>query len=151
MGNQDNSYTMVDLYQNNRVLGYKDSYNYYDIDVDKILLFKKSDNEYIIRYNDVNKMMIVPLQLKINNSYNEINTLANNNRVMFIYNDDKEFFRKCREIWNKITELIGINNAQDFVETTLDDGDEFIMVDVEKNTSSVRDNYRNCNCFTFCY
>ena len=71
--NQDKSYTMVDLYLNNRFFGYKDSYNYYDIDVDKILLFKKSDNEYIIRYNDVNKMMIVPLQLKINNSYNEIN------------------------------------------------------------------------------
>ena len=141
--NDDKSYTMVDLYLNNRFLGYKDSYNYYDIDVDKILLFKKSDNEYIIRYNDVNKMMIVPLQLKINNSYNEINTLANNNRVMFIYNDDKEFFRKCREIWNKITELIGINNAQDFVETTLDDGDEFIMVDVHKNTSFVGGNYRN--------
>ena len=118
MGNQDNLYRMIDLYQNNRFFGYKDSYNYYDIDVDKILLFKKSDNEYIIRYNDVNKMMIVPLQLKINNSYNEINTLANNNRVMFIYNDDKEFFRKCREIWNKITELIGINNGTDFVETT---------------------------------
>ena len=141
--NDDKSFRMVDLYLNNRFLGYKDSYNYYDIDVDKILLFKKSDNEYIIRYNDVNKMMIVPLQLKINNSYNEINTLANNNRVMFIYNDDKEFFRKCREIWNKITELIGINNAQDFVETTLDDGDEFIMVDVHKNTSFVGGNYRN--------
>ena len=141
--NQDESYTMVDLYLNNRFFGYKDSYNYYDIDVDKILLFKKSDNEYIIRYNDVNKMMIVPLQLKINNSYNEINTLANNNRVMFIYNDDKEFFRKCREIWNKITELIGINNAQDFVETTLDDGDEFIMVDVHKNTSFVGNNNIN--------
>ena len=71
----DESYTMVDLYLNNRFLGYKDSYNYCDIDVDKILLFKKSDNEYIIRYNDINKMMIVLLQLKINNSYNEINTL----------------------------------------------------------------------------
>ena len=140
--NDDKSYTVVDQYINsNRYLEYIDSYNYYDIDVDKILLFKKSDNEYIIRYNDVNKMMIVPLQLKINNSYNEINTLANNNRVMFIYNDDKEFFRKCREIWNKITELIGINNAPDFVETNLDDGDEFIMVDVHKNISSVRDNY----------
>ena len=71
--NNDKSYTMVNLYLNNRFFGYKDSCNYYDIDVDKILLFKKSDNEYIIRYNDVNKMMIVPLQLKINNSYNEIN------------------------------------------------------------------------------
>ena len=141
--NDDKSDTIIDLYLNSIFLGYKDSYNYYDIDVDKILLFKKSDNEYIIRYNDVNKMMIVPLQLKINNSYNEINTLANNNRVMFIYNDDKEFFRKCREIWNKITELIGINNAQDFVETTLDDGDEFIMVDLHNNTSFVRGNYRN--------
>ena len=55
----------------------------------KYYYLKKSDNEYIIRYNNVNKMMIVPLQLKINNSYNEINILANNNRVMFIYNDDK--------------------------------------------------------------
>ena len=40
-------------------------------------------------------MMVVPLQLKINNSYNEINKLANNNKVMHIYNDDKELFRKC--------------------------------------------------------
>ena len=134
--NDDKSYTMVDLYLNDRFLGYKDSCNYYDIDVDKILLFKKSDNEYIIRYNDVNKMMIVPLQLKINNSYNEINTLANNNRVMFIYNDDKEFFRKCREIWNKIIELIGINNPIDFVDAD-DDADEFITADIYKNTSFV--------------
>ena len=53
---------------------------------------------------------------------------------MPIHSDDKELFRKCREIWNKITELIGVNNAIDFVENTLDDGDEFIMVDVQKNT-----------------
>ena len=37
----DKSYTIIDLYLNSRFLGYKDSYNYYDIDVDKILLFKK--------------------------------------------------------------------------------------------------------------
>ena len=54
--NDDKSYTIVVLYLNNRYLGYKDSYNYYDVDVDKILLFKKSDNEYIITYNDVNKI-----------------------------------------------------------------------------------------------
>ena len=70
--NDDKSYTIIDLYLNSRFLGHKVSYNYCDIDVDNIL-FKKSDNEYIIRYNNVNKMMIVPLQLKINNSYNEIN------------------------------------------------------------------------------
>ena len=67
--NDGKSYTMVDLYLNDRYLWYKDSQNYNYTDIDKILLFKKSDNEYIIRYNDVNKMMIVPLQLKINNSY----------------------------------------------------------------------------------
>ena len=55
--NYDKSYTMVDLYLDDKFFGYKDSYNYYDIDVNKILLFKKSNNEYIIRYNDV------PLQL----------------------------------------------------------------------------------------
>ena len=88
--NDDKSYTMVDLYLNDRFLGYKDSYNYYDIDVDKILLFKKSDNEYI-RHNDVNKMIIAPLQLKIKNLYNELHTLANNNRVMLFIMMIKNF------------------------------------------------------------
>ena len=61
---------------------------------------------------------------------------------MFIYNDDKEFFRKCREIWNKIIKLIGINNPIDFVDAD-DDADEFIMADVHKNTSfAIEDNYR---------
>ena len=115
MGSVDNSYTMVDLYQNNKFFGYKDSYNYYDIDVKKILLIKNSYNEYFIRYYDVNKMKFVPLQLKINNSYNEINTLANNSRVMYIYNGDKEFFRKCIEIWDKIIELISINTTHIFL------------------------------------
>ena len=35
--NYDKSCTMVDLYLNGRFLGYKDSYNYYDINADKIL------------------------------------------------------------------------------------------------------------------
>ena len=39
--NDDESYTMVDIYLNDRFLGHKDSYNYYDIDLDKILLFQK--------------------------------------------------------------------------------------------------------------
>ena len=141
--NDDKSWTVIDLYLNNKIFFRdKDSYNYYDIDVDKILLFKKSDNEYIIRYNDVNRMTVAPLQLKINNFYNELNTFANNNRVMFIYNDDKEFFRKCIEIWDKIIELIGINNHIYFLKA--DDDDElFIMADVHENTSFVlEDNYR---------
>ena len=142
--NDDKSYTMVDLYLNDRFLGYKDSYNYYDIDVDKILLFKKSSDKCCIRYYDVNKMKLVPLQLKIKNSYGEIRAYANNNEAMYIYSDDKELFRKCREIWNKIIELIGINNPEDFVETTLDDdANEFITADVYKNTSFVESNYRN--------
>ena len=44
-------------------------------------------------------MVIVPLQLKIKNFFGELHTLTNNNRVMFIYSDDKELLRKCREIW----------------------------------------------------
>ena len=116
-----------------------------DIDVDKILLFKKSDNDYIIRYNDVNKMTIAPLQLKIKNFYNKLYRFEDNNRVIFIYSDDKEFFRKCRQIWNKTTELIGINDPRDFVETDSDyDDDEFIMADVCKNTSFIVEGiYRN--------
>ena len=61
---------------------------------------------------------------------------------MFIESDDKELFKKFREKWNKIIELIGINNTKYFVKNTLDnDADEFIMVDVDKNTSFVEGNY----------
>ena len=64
--NQHKSYTMTDLYLNHDIFfGYEDSYNYCDIDVNKILLFVKSTDEYIIRYNDANKKKIVPLKLKI--------------------------------------------------------------------------------------
>ena len=90
-------------------------------------------------------MTIAPVQLKIKNFNNELYRFADNNRAIFIYNDDKEYFRKCREIWNKITELIGTNDPRDFVETDWDyDDDEFITVDVCKNTSFiVEGNYRN--------
>ena len=60
----DGSYNLVDWYFYDGFFKYKDSYNYYDIDVDKILLYKKSDNKYFIRYNDVNKMNVVPLKIK---------------------------------------------------------------------------------------
>ena len=131
---------MVDLYlNNNRFFGCKVSYNYYDIDAGNVLLFKKSYNEYVIKYNDVNKMKVAPLKLKVTNFFDKIKKFTNNDRVMFIYNDDKDFFYKCREIWNKITELIGINNALDFVRTNFYD-DEFIIADVHKNTSFVEGN-----------
>ena len=142
--NQDESYTMIDLYLYDRFFGHKDYHIYYDTDVDKILLFKKSDKEYIIRYNDVNKMTVVPLQLKIYNFFGKSHKSKNNIRLVSIQSDDKELFRKIREIWNNSIELIGINNAEDFVKNTIDeDGDEFVMVDVPKNTSFAGGNYRN--------
>ena len=86
-------------------------------------------------------MMIVPLQLKINNYFNEINAFKKNNKVMLIYNDDREFFRKCIEIWDMIIELIGKNNHIYFIKA--DDDELFIMADVHKNTSFVIEgNYR---------
>ena len=47
---------------------------------------------------------------------------------MSIKSNDKELFGKIRGLWNKIIELIGINNAEDFVKNTIDDTDEFIMM-----------------------
>ena len=93
-------------------------------------------------------MKIAPLQLKIKNCFGEVHTLKNNNSKMFTLNNDKELFKKCREIWNNITESIGINNAKDFVETTLDDNDdddddEFIAPNVHNNTNFVEGDYRN--------
>ena len=81
-------------------------------------------------------MTAVPLQLKINNIFGKLHKLKNNIRLMSIQKDDKQLFRKIREIWNKIIGLIGISNAKDFFNNTIDDdGDEFIMVDVHKNTN----------------
>ena len=40
--NQDKSYIMTDIYLNHNIaFGHRDSYNYYDIDVNEILLLKK--------------------------------------------------------------------------------------------------------------
>ena len=122
--NHKKPYAMIDLYLNHNIFfGYEDSYNYYDIDVDKILLLRNSDMEYCIRYNDVNKKRIVPLQIKINNfSFGNLYMSPDNTTLKMIYSNDEEFFKKCREIWNKV-----------IVETTLDDNEyEYILLDVEK-------------------
>ena len=61
---------------------------------------------------------------------------------MFIYNDDKEFFRKCIEMLDNIIEIIGINNHIYFLKSD-EDHELIIMADVHKNTSFViEDNYR---------
>ena len=130
--NDDESYTMVDLYLYDRFFGYKDSYYHYYIYADEILLFKKSDNKYFIRHNDVYDIKPRPLQLKIDNFYSEISKNANNNLMVCIYSDDKKLSKKCREIWNNVTESIGINNAENFVKTTEDNGDEYIEAVLKK-------------------
>ena len=133
----DGSYNVVDQYLYYRFFEYEGSYNYYDIDVDKTLVYKKSDNKYFIRCNDVNKMNIVPLQLKIKNFFGEIHDIKNNIILMPIQRNDKELFKKFREIWNRIIELIDINN-------TIDDGtNEFIMVNARKNKCFVEGKYRD--------
>ena len=159
--NQDKSYTMTDLniLGYNKSFGSEDSYNYHDIDVDKILLLKKSDNEYFVRYNDVNKNKIVPLQLKINNfSFGKLDIFAYDNADVTadvdIGSNDKKCFIKCREIWNKIIELMDIDNPSNFVEHYFDENgddaeDEFIMLNIERNTSAIRDKYRNYLVFVF--
>ena len=85
-------YFIKDQYRKDTYFEYEDAYNCYDIDADKIVLFKQSDNEYFIRYSDFNKMGIVPFQLKIKDFYGELKTFTNNDSVMFIHNNDKEHF-----------------------------------------------------------
>ena len=85
-------YFIKDQYRKDTFFEYEEAYNYYDIDVDKTVLFKQSDNEYFIGYNVFNKMEVVPLQLKIKDFYGELKKIRKNGRVMFIDNNDKEFF-----------------------------------------------------------
>ena len=93
----------------------------------KYYYLKKSNIEYFIRHNDVNKNKLFLFWYIT---------------YVFKWYYINVYFQKCREIWNKITEFIGINDPNDFVETTLGDyEDEFIMVDVQENTSAIRDKY----------
>ena len=121
----------------------------------KYYYLKKSDDEYFVRYNDVNENKIVPLQLKINNfSFGELEFFADGTAEINIGSNDKIFFIKCREIWNKIIELMDIDNPSNFVEHHFDENgddaeDEFIMLNIEKNTSAIRDKYRNYLALVF--
>ena len=87
-------------------------------------------------------MNVVPLQLKIKNFSGKIHELKNNITLMSTQSDDKELFRKIREIWNKIIELIGTNNANDFVRNT-EYGDKYITTNVHENTNFLESNYRD--------
>ena len=142
--NQDKSYTITYLYLNHNIpFGYEDSYNYYDIDVDEILLLKTSHDEYFVRYNDVNKKKIVSLQLRIENFHLcELHMFTNGITLVSIESNDEEFFIKCREIRDKIAELMGIHNPDDFVE--IDNyGNEFIMLEIEKRKALLEKKNRN--------
>ena len=88
---------IVDLYQKNMCFYDEDAYYYYDIDVDRILLFQKSNNKYFTRYQDSNKINIVPLQLKIKNFYYEIHYDDGYNERIYIENSDKKDFLKKLE------------------------------------------------------
>ena len=86
-------------------------------------------------------MDVVSLQLKISDFHCKMYKLQNNITSMLIKSNDEKHFIKSREIWNKIIELIGINNAKDFVKNTTNNADEYIITDVHKNTSFVEGNY----------
>ena len=95
-----------------------------------------------MRYNDVNENKIVPLQLKISNYSLEELDFNRYTADVILESNDKEFFIKYREIWNKIIELMDIDSPNNFV-IIADYGDEFTVLDIEKNRSAVRDKYRN--------
>ena len=94
----------------------------------------------------------MPLQVKINNfSLSELDifpwTIEDATAQIDIGSNDGKFFIKCKEIWNKINELMDIDNPNDFVE--IDYYGEFIILDVEKNASAIRDKNRNYLVFVF--
>ena len=65
--------------------------------------------------------------------------------MVYIYSDDKKLFKKCREIWNNITESISINNSENFGKNTKDNGDECIEAVLKENTNFVKVNHKNNN------
>ena len=132
-------YFIVDHYQKETCFYDEDAYYHYDIDVDRILLHKKSDKKHFIRYRHSNQMEILPLQIKIKNFYYEIHDHNKGDKIIYIENSDDGFFQTIREIWNRITKLIGIKNAPDFVQNNLYD-EEYIRANLLSNANFVESN-----------
>ena len=84
-------------------------------------------------------MDILPLQLKIKNFYYEMLDHNKGAKITYIQNSNDGFFQTIREIWNKITKLICINNAPDFVQKNLFD-EEYIRANILRNTNFVKSN-----------
>ena len=100
---------------------------------------KKVTKKHFIRYRHSNQMDILPLQLKMKNFYYEINDHNKGGKIIYIENSDDGFFQIIREIWNRITKLIGIKNAPDFVQNNLYD-EEYIRANLLRNANFVESN-----------
>ena len=60
-------------------------------------------------------MDIVPLRLKLKTFYYETRNFGSGDNIIYIENSHEGLLEKMRKIWNKITKLLGINNAEDFI------------------------------------
>ena len=100
---------------------------------------KKVTKKHFIRYRHSNQMDILPLQLKMKNFYYEIHDHNKCGKIIYIENSDDGFFQIIREIWNRITKLIGIKNAPDFVQNNLYD-EEYIRANLLRNANFVESN-----------
>ena len=84
-------------------------------------------------------MDMVPLQLKFKKFYYETRNYGSGENMIYIENSHEGFFQKMRKTWNKITKLIGINNAENFIQYTLDNNSKYIEANILKNTNFVKD------------
>ena len=134
---RNKSYFIVDKYKKNTCFYDEDAYYHYELDVNRISLHKKSNIKNFIRYRHSNKMDILPLQLKIKNFYYEIHDHNKGGKTIYIENSDDGFFQEIREIWNKITKLICINNPPDFVQNNSFDK-EYIRANILRNTNLLK-------------
>ena len=100
---------------------------------------KKVTKKHFIRYRHSNQMDILPLQLKMKNFYYEIHDHNKGCKIIYIENSDDGFFQIIREIWNRITKLIGIKNAPNFVQNNLYD-EEYIRANLLRNANFVESN-----------
>ena len=86
-------------------------------------------------------MDIVPWQLKVKNFYYEIQDYNNGDDTIYIEKSYDGFFETMKEIWNKITELLNINNADNFLKYTFDDNGKYIEADVLENSNFIEESF----------
>ena len=120
----------------------KKLFNIHDLDVNKILVFKKesygtkNSHKYYIGYNDDDA--IRPLCIKLSQKIGYVKHFDSNKTMSFKV-DDNKLLKKCNKIWEKASNLMNIEFDS---ETVYGDNDKYIKTKIKSYGDKINTNFQ---------